>query len=287
MASTNFLATALLGLAGFCAFSVQATESPRIISAGSTVTEMLSALGAEKYLVAIDLTSKAVIEDTQLPMVGYHRQLATEGLLSLSPTHLLGSDEMGPENTLHLLRSAGVQVEVFPASDSLSDFDARIDALAALTHTQTKAEQIKATVQQQITEISENLPARAPRVMFMMVQEGRPISVAGAETTVDTIIHMVGGVNPVAAHSTSFKQLSSEAIVEMQPEVILLAERTYNALGGAAGLVQQQPLLGLTPALQQQQVIAIPSAAIQGGFGLASLSLAEKLHQQLLAIAAE
>lgn len=289
--SKRFFVAALLGLSTVCAIPALAepetgakaggSSDVRIISAGSTVTEMLLALGAKHHMIAADLTSKALVADTELPIVGYHRQLSAEGLLSLMPTHLLGSDEMGPETTLTLLQSAGVDVQALPSGNSLTDFNARIDKLATLTDTREQADEIKSRVAAQIAALQQYKSAQPMKVMFMMVAKGRPMTVAGQGTTTNTVIELAGAVNPVAAHSNSYKQISSEAIVQMQPDVILLAERTYKKLGGIAGLVAEQPLLAQTPAVQNQRVIAIPSAAIQGGFGLASLALAERLQGEL------
>lgn len=286
IAPGKLLASALFGIAAVCSSSALATDkvqnaNPRIISAGSTVTEMLMALGAQDKMIAADLTSKSLVTATDLPIVGYHRQLSAEGLLSLMPTHLLGSDEMGPDTTLNLLKSAGVDVQALPSGNSIEDFNMRIDMLANLTHTQTKAAEVKAKVADQINRLRQSKPAKPAKVMFMMISKGRPITVAGEGTTTNTVIELAGAVNPVAEHSNSYKQISSEAIVQMQPDVILLAERTYKMLGGIDGLVAEQPLLALTPAVKNLRVIAIPSTAIQGGFGLASLALAESLHHQL------
>ena len=49
-------------------------EQPRIISAGSAVTELVLALGAEEQLVAIDVTSHFP-QSENLPKIGYHRNL--------------------------------------------------------------------------------------------------------------------------------------------------------------------------------------------------------------------
>lgn len=69
------------------------SKTERIISAGSAVTEIIEALGAQDQLVAIDVTSEQP-KGRALPVVGYHRQLSTEGLMALQPSLLIGSDEM-------------------------------------------------------------------------------------------------------------------------------------------------------------------------------------------------
>ncbi|PKF50397.1 heme/hemin ABC transporter substrate-binding protein [Enterovibrio nigricans] len=270
---------AALALAALLSPISQADET-RIISAGSTVTELLFELGADKDVVAIDLTSRHYLGDRDIPVLGYHRQLAAEGLLALSPTHLLGSPDMGPDTTLKLLKSAGVEVKALPVGNTLEDFKQRVDAVAKITHTEAKGEEIKQNVTNQINALSAAQPADKPSVMFMMLSDGRPLTVAGAETTVNTVIELAGGVNPAAKETSSYKPLSTESIVEMQPEYILISERTLEQIGGIDAVIEQQPLLAATPAVQNGNIITISGYSILGGFGLASLDLATELNER-------
>ncbi|MDG4870911.1 hemin ABC transporter substrate-binding protein, partial [Guyparkeria sp. 1SP6A2] len=61
----------------FCANHLSAAE--RVISAGSSVTELIFALGGQDQLIAVDVTSNEP-RTRELPQVGYHRQLSAEGL---------------------------------------------------------------------------------------------------------------------------------------------------------------------------------------------------------------
>ncbi|KKD61570.1 hemin receptor [Grimontia sp. AD028] len=258
-------------------------QDARIISAGSTVTELLFALGAEKEVVAVDLTSRHYLDGREIPVLGYHRQLSAEGLLALSPTHLVGSPEMGPESTLKLLKSANVDVQKLPTGTSIEDFNQRVDSVASITGTEDKGAEIKADVADKIGKLNASAPEKRPSVMFMMMSDGRPMTVAGDETTVNTVIKLAGGMNPAAKETTSYKPLSTESIVEMQPEYILVSERTLSQVGGIEGMVKQQPLLSATPAFKNDNIIPISGYAILGGFGLASLDLATDLNKRIVA----
>ncbi|CZF81025.1 heme/hemin ABC transporter substrate-binding protein [Grimontia marina] len=258
-------------------------QGARIISAGSTVTELLFALGAEKEVVAVDLTSRHYLDGREIPVLGYHRQLSAEGLLALSPTHLVGSPEMGPESTLNLLKSAKVDVQKLPTGTSIEDFNQRVDSVASITGTEVKGAEIKADVAKKIEMLNASAPEKRPSVMFMMMSDGHPLTVAGDETTVNTVIELAGGMNPAAKETTSYKPLSTESIVEMQPEYILVSERTLSQVGGIEGMVKQQPLLSATPAFKNDNIIPISGYAILGGFGLASLDLATDLNKRIVA----
>lgn len=252
----------------------------RLISAGSSITELLFALGAEQQLVAIDVTSRNLDKEGAYPQVGYHRQLSAEGLLALNPTHLIGSNEMGPEHTLTLLNNAQVNVVTVPSGDTKEDLYERIDVISQLTGTDSEASELKATLQQQFATLEQRDIADKPSVLFAMLSKGRPATIAGRETTIDTIINYAGAENPAHDQMTSYKPLSAEAIVELQPDYLLVAERAWESLGGVEGILKEFPLLAATPAGSKGQIVPISSSAIIGGLGLESIALSESLYQR-------
>lgn len=253
-------------------------EENRIISAGSSITELIFALGAQDQLVAVDVTSKSFNKDNELPQVGYHRQLSAEGLMSLNPTHIVGSHEMGPDATLQLLDSAGIEVETVPSGDSKVDLFERIDAIALLTGTQEEASILKTELKDILDRMSQRHIEQPPKVMFAMLSKGRPATIAGRNTTIDKIISLAGGTNPAYEHLQSYKPVSAEAIVDMQPDYLLVTHRAWDALGGFDGIISAFPLLAATPAAANQNIKPIHGSAIIGGLGLASLDLADELY---------
>ncbi len=254
----------------------------RIISAGSSITELVVALGAKEQLVAVDITSRKYNSDEALPQVGYHRQLSAEGLMALEPTHLIGSSEMGPENTLTLLKSGGIKVETVPSGDTEQDLFDRIDKIAQITATQDKAQALKASIDEQLNNIKSRQLSHAPKVLFAMLTKGRPATIAGDKTTIDVIINLAGGQNPAKAEMSSYKPLSPEAIVQMQPDFLLVSDRAWEALGGQQGILQAFPLLAATPVAGTDRIIPVSSSAIIGGFGLESIELADKLFNRFV-----
>ena len=74
-----------------------AAELPqRWVSSGGSLSEWVVRLGGEGRLVGVDTTSLHPQSLRQLPSVGYQRALSAEGVLSLRPDILIGSEEMGP-----------------------------------------------------------------------------------------------------------------------------------------------------------------------------------------------
>ncbi len=273
-----------LSSASFAVAQTEPAQQPpeRIISAGSAVTEILLALGAENELVGVDITSE-LPDGVHLPKVGYHRQLSAEGLISLNPTMIMGSKEMGPTTALNQVKATGIQVAIVNSDSTPDSLLQRIDQIATLTHTEAHANALKHKVQQQIDTLASNQPQDGAhkKVLFLLLNGSRGASVAGRDTTPDAIISLAGGVNPAASQLTSYKPLSQEAMVEMQPDVILVSGRSFNPVGGADKVLQMMPLLAATPAGKNKAIVALDPHALIGGLGLASMHEAQRINQLL------
>ncbi len=282
------LMTLASGLAAtLCAVSASAdTLSPeepkRIISAGGAVTELVLALGASEQLIAVDVTSE-LPANQPLPKIGYHRAISAEGLIAMNPTNVIGSDEMGPETAIDQLKKVGIEVDVVNTSASIEGLLERIDQIAELTGTQSQAKELKQTVSNQAKALEDSAAKQSEKkkMLFLLIHEGRPANVAGSDTTPDAIITLSGGINPAADKLNSYKPLSMESMIEMQPDVILVSGRSYEKLGGADEILKALPMLAATPAGQSKQIVTIDGHALVGGLGLKSLSEAHRLNQTI------
>ncbi|WP_117233154.1 heme/hemin ABC transporter substrate-binding protein [Vibrio maerlii] len=279
--STIMLTAGLLSASlSLPSFASSNPEDQRIISAGGAVTELILALGAQEQLIAVDVTSE-LPADMPLPQIGYHRRISAEGLLSMNPSQVIGSDEMGPGTAIEQLKKVGVQVDVVNTTSSINGLLERIDQIAVLTHTEDKAVELKQQVSQQAQALAQSAKQQSDKkkMLFLLIHEGRPTNVAGSETTPDAIIKLAGGINPAADKLNLYKPLSMESLVEMQPDVILVSGRSYNKLGGADEIMKALPMLAATPAGQNKQIITIDGHALVGGLGLKSLNEAHRLNQ--------
>ena len=120
-----------------------AAELPqRWVSAGGALSEWVSALGGESKLVGLDTTSQHPESLKALPSIGYQRQLSAEGILSLRPQILVGTEEMGPPPVLSQIRTAGVQVELFSARPDLPTLQGNLRQLGKLLGAEDKAAQL-------------------------------------------------------------------------------------------------------------------------------------------------
>ncbi|WP_084605276.1 heme/hemin ABC transporter substrate-binding protein [Psychromonas aquimarina] len=254
----------------------------RIISAGGSVTELIYALDAQKSLVAVDVTSH-LPQGQVLPKVGYHRQLSAEGLISLKPTRLIGSDEMGPESTLRLLKQSGVSVDIINTEATVAGLLKRVDQLAEVTHSEDRSAQLKEEINQTVASLQANQPQTQDKkkVLFLLIHEGRPANVAGSETTPDEIITLAGAVNPAAEQLNAYKPLAMESLVKMQPDAVIVSQRSADKFGDIDAVIAAVPMLAATPAGKNRAVMTINGSALIGGLGLLSLDEAKRLNKFL------
>ncbi|GHY48672.1 heme/hemin ABC transporter substrate-binding protein [Vibrio cholerae] len=269
----------LLTLALLTPLSLQAEE--RMISAGFGVTEIIYALGAQDKLVAADFTSRHLIKNDDTKQLGLHVQLSAEGVLALRPTHLIGTDEMGPKNVLEQIRQSGVQVVTIPSGQDTSQLFSRLDKLAEIMEMDQEVQQLKEQVELDISKLQEQRCDNQPRTVFLMLDGSGKIRVGGSDTAINSIITLAGGSNPAHTYFSGYKTMNMESLLEMQPDYILISQRALDMYQGIDNLLDKVPILKATPAGINKQVITIPSGSLLGGFGLASIDVAKGLNQHL------
>lgn len=259
-------------------------DTSRLVTLGGPVTEIVFALGAGNKVVGVDSSSIYPEEATQLPQVGYQRQLAAEGVLALNPTLILATTEAGPPEAVAQLKDSGVTVLILPAAESVEGAKAKIRGLAQALSLEAKGEVLIQKLEIDLAE-AEQLQAQVsskPKVMFIYARGPGAVNVAGLETAADAMIRLAGGVN-VAQDYEGYKPLTAEAAVAAAPEVLLLLSRGLESVGGKEELLKQ-PGLAQTPAGQSGRVIAMDDLYLLGfgpRLGQAVLELTRELHPEV------
>lgn len=262
-----------------------AAAAPKLASAGAGTTELLLALEAGPTLVAVDDTSLLPAAQANLPRLGYHRQLSAEGIIASGAKVLVGSSEMGPETSLTLVRQAGIEVVALPAANSGEQLLANIRQLAQLVTQPERGSALSSSVSARLTTLAskrQQLAARPPKVLFVLMQGDRPARVGGKGSAADLLIQLAGATN--AATFDGYQSLSAEGMLALAPELLLVSARAASANNAAQDLIKQLPLLALTPAGKNNQVISLPPQALMGGLGLSALAASEQLAERLLTL---
>ncbi|MBX9754518.1 MAG: ABC transporter substrate-binding protein [Pseudomonadaceae bacterium] len=262
---------------------VQAEPLPqRWVSAGGALSEWLVVLGGEAKLVGVDSTSQHPPSLRSLPGIGYQRQLAAEGILSLQPDLLLGSEEMGPPPVLAQLKAAGVQVEVLSARADLTSLSSNLSRIGTLLGAEQQAQQTLAAYKQRLQQQAEWIALAqqsqaAPKVLLLLGHAGGNPLVAGADTVGGWLIERAGGQN-LATHS-GYKALSTEALAALNADLLIVADRSLSGDAAAAALLKNMPVLAAGRAAQQGRIVLLDPTLLVGGLG-------PRVPDQLAALAA-
>ncbi|MDR8367554.1 ABC transporter substrate-binding protein [Pseudomonas sp. JL3] len=262
---------AVLCVGLFISHQASAAELPqRWVSAGGALSEWVSALGGESKLVGVDTTSQHPESLKALPSIGYQRQLSAEGVLSLRPQILVGTEEMGPPPVLSQIRSAGVQVELFSAQPDLATLRGNLQHLGKLLGAEDRASQVFLSYQQQLDQqqarVSQaQLKHKAPGVLLLLGHAGGKPLIAGKDTAADWLLQQAGGHN-LATH-TGYKPFSVESLASLNPEVLVFADRALTGDAARAALFKENPILSSTRAAKDGRVMELDPTLLVGGLG--------------------
>jgi iron complex transport system substrate-binding protein len=255
-------------------------EPPRrVVVAGGDLTEIVYALHAEDRIVGVDTTSLYPRAARERPQVGYLRQLAAEGILSLSPDLLLTTVSAGPPAVLEQIRSAGTPVETLPEAFTAEGVVAKIEGVEKALGLADPglSEAVRADFAT-VADAVAKAPSK-PRVLFVLsITNGTPLG-GGSGTAADGMIRLAGGTNAVG-EVERYKPLSPEAVAAAAPEVVVIASHAVEPNGGLE-TIAALPVFAQTPAAKAGRIIAMDSLYILG-FGprtpQAARDLAAVLH---------
>lgn len=266
----KLLAGACAGLLFSSALTAAEALPQRWVSAGGSLSEWVVALGGEGKLVGVDSTSQYPQSLRQLPGVGYQRQLAAEGVLALRPDLLVGSEEMGPPPVLEQLKAAGVQIELLSAQASLSTLEHNLRRLGRLLGTpqqaQASMDAYRKRLQRQAAWINQAQRQQpAPRVLMLLGHSGSATLMAGQDTLAAWLITQSGGHN-LGEHQ-GYKPISSEALLALDPQVVIFADRRLAGEAARAALLEQNPALAQTQAGRTGRLLDLDPTLLVGGLG--------------------
>lgn len=239
-------------------------DNSRLVSIGGSLTEIIYALGEEGKLIARDSTATYPEAAVALPDVGYMRQLAPEGVLSVSPSALLVIEGSGPPEALDVLSHAGVDYQTVPEGFSHEGILVKVRAVGQALGVPDKAEVLVGEIDTALKAVEARTAdiAERKRVLFILSAQGGKIQASGTDTAADGIIALAGAVNAIDEYS-GYKALTEEAIIEAAPDVILMMDRGGDHSASDADLIAN-PAIALTEAGRNHAIVRLDGAYLLG-----------------------
>lgn len=245
----------LLCLLSYSLYSKNNTQ--RIISLNGAVTEIICELGFQKDIIATDVTS-TYPENLNVKNLGHVRNLSVESVLALKPTLVLGTEKDINPNLIAQLKSAGIKTVFYTQEFSVEGTRKLIEDVAKTLHAKNYA-----SLQKKIDQdISKAKKIAAPKVLFIYARGAGTLMVAGKNTPMEKIIALSGGINAVNGFE-NFKPLTPEALLNANPDYILLFSSGLESLGGIEGALKIDGI-NKTKAGKNKKIIAMDGALLSG-----------------------
>jgi iron complex transport system substrate-binding protein len=251
----------------------------RIVPLWGNISEVVFGLGLGDNVVGRDVTA-TFPEASDLPLVTRAHDVSAESVLSLHPTVVLASENSGPSEALNHIRNVGIPVVVFKEPASVDEVTPRIRDIAAALGVSEAGEQLVAHVDEKLDELRGRVPAsvESPRVAFLYMRgQAGVYLIGGRGSGADSMIEAVGGVDAGAAMGLdrSFTPITSEALVEAAPDIILMTTSGLESVGGIDGLIAI-PGIGQTPAGSNRRIVTVEDGLLYS-FGPRTPYALEKL----------
>lgn len=252
----------------------------RIITIGGSITETVYALGFGDNVIATDVSSSYPSDVLSLPRVPYIRNLTSEGILSLSPTLIISSNDARPETAIQQIRDAGTNMLLIEEKETLQGV---IDKIISIGKALGVEEKAKALAEQNRIKYNKSDSIRStltsnPSVMFILGGRGSGnYMVAGKNTGAAAIIELAGGKNAFTDFE-GYKQATLESIVAVNPDYILMMDGRSHSVSAD---LKETPVINTIKAVKEDQLISMDGNYLLGfgpRFGSAILDLMEMLH---------
>jgi len=228
----------------------------RIVSLSKQYSEIIYALGANRDLVAVDLSSTYPPEIKSLPTVGYHRALSAEGIAAVKPTLILHDNNVGPEHVMRQLEQLKLPMKVFQSNAvDIPSTKALISEMGQYFHQEARAEALNQKLDHDMAEAARRAGQYAAKPKVMLIHFGRANNIYLTMTRAGVagkMIDWAGGEIPIGGER-GMVQLSPEVAAAADPDVILLTDFGYDRLG-SPDEISTLPGVGATRASKNRRI---------------------------------
>jgi len=255
----------------------------RIVSLLPSNTEILFAVGAGKQVVGVTSYCNYPPEATKREQVGgiTNKSISIEAVVALEPNLVLAS---GSHNEIiPILEEAGLTVLVLEPA-TFEDIFANIQMVGRATGHFDQAQNLTTDLQRRVqtvtTTVAEIPAEERPKVFYEVWDD--PLMTAGPNTFIGQLIELAGGQNIFSDVGEDWPQVSSEVVIERNPEFILGPESHADAL--IAETIVDRTGWETISAVQNNQITLLnPDAVSRSGPRIVDMleEIARELHPDL------
>lgn len=201
--------------------TVRLTAPPAsIASLDAAHTEILYAIGAAPEVKAVDKTSDCPAAAASLPKVDAFNP-SVEAITALHPD-LVILGFVYQSDIASALRSAGLTVLTLTSPSDINGVYHQIELMGKVTGHQGDADTLVTNMSHEVEDIGTQVSGKAAPTVYHEVDN--TYYSAGPGSFIDDLYNTLGAKNVAATSGEAYPQLSAEAIIAANPDVIILAD---------------------------------------------------------------
>jgi iron complex transport system substrate-binding protein len=200
----------------------------RVVTLAPNLTELVYAVGAGDAVVGTLAFSDFPAAAKLVPRVGDYQRLDVERILGMKPDLVLVWLHGNANREIAQLEALGLRLfQLEPKR--LDDVPRAIERVGALLGRAAQGRERAQALRAELTALRErHVGAATVRVFYQVWSD--PLMTLSGDHLVNDVITLCGGRNVFAALPTLVPQLSTEAVVAADPEVMLSARETTDTL---------------------------------------------------------
>jgi iron complex transport system substrate-binding protein len=230
-------------------------RAERVVSLAPTATEMLFAIGAGAQVVAVDDQSTYPAEAPRSELSGLKPN--AEAIAAQNPDLVVISDDL--DKIVDQLGKLEIPVLFAPAAKVVDDSYRQIDELGVLTGHRDEAAALTERMRSEIDKIVKGVPARSGALKYYY-EIDQTLYSATSKTFIGSIFALFGLTNVADAadpdgSKNGYPQLSAEALVAADPDLIFLADA--KCCGQSPATVKARKGWSGITAVEKGQIVAL------------------------------
>jgi iron complex transport system substrate-binding protein len=236
--------------------SGEVAKYKRIVAIADGSAEIVAALGYRSDLVGRDIAS-TLPELATIPIDTDAHQINVERVLSQRPDLILIDSNSSPQSAIDAIKKAGIHVALIPAPFTVAGVLVKEKAIADLLKT-PKAFQLLAS---KITK--KTFTPSKTKTLFLYLRGTASIYlIAGKGSGADSLFSTIG-VHDVGSASLAqpFSAMTSEKLIALSPDVIVLMTKGLASVGGLSGFLKL-PGVAQTPAGIHKRIVTVDDSLL-------------------------
>jgi iron complex transport system substrate-binding protein len=236
-----------------------------LISLAPSITEIIFAIDAGNLVVGVtDFDNypydfSAWIQAGNMTSVGSFNEPNLEVIASLDPDLILATGGVLGE-TITILRDMGYPVAVFDPT-TIDEVINNIEMAGELTNKNAEATAIINDINSRIAFVEATVATAnsIPTVYYEVWYDPTSLWTSGSLSWQNELIEIAGGVNLFADQDLEYFQSSAEAVIERNPDLMIVPEEHGVNFWGSFNDIKDRPGWGSISAIQNDRIYDIDS----------------------------